>query len=218
MGWAGVWEGAVVYLLASRSAGKLAELRALLAQAGIEVTDLDVLGVPELSWEDNVESYDTFEENALAKARHFHALTGFPTFADDSGLVVAGLGGRPGVRSKRWSGRPDLSGEALDAANSGMLLSELARAGVRIPAAAAYVCAAAFVGAGHEWVSLGRTCGRIVLPPRGEGGFGYDPYFESADLGLTFAEAGADAKLRVSHRGRAFRALLSSVALPWEGH
>lgn len=208
----------MVYLLASRSAGKLQELRALLAQAGIAVTDLDALGVPELSGEDEVESYATFEENALAKARHFHALTGFPTFADDSGLVVAGLGGRPGVRSKRWSGRPDLSGEALDAANSAMLLSELVRAGVSVPAAAEYVCAAAFVGDEWETVRMGRTAGCIICPPRGEGGFGYDPYFESAELGVTFAEARADSKLRVSHRGRAFRALLSSVALSREGH
>ena len=93
-------------LLATRSAGKLAELRPLFATAGWAVRDLAEAGLPELPEEDALEAYGTFEENARAKARYFHARSGGrPVVAEDSGLEVAALGGAPGVRSKRWSGR-----------------------------------------------------------------------------------------------------------------
>lgn len=201
-----------MHLLATRSAGKRRELHALFAGAGVLVTDLDELAVPELPEEAALESADTFEDNALAKARYFHGLTGLPTFADDSGLVVPVLHGRPGVRSKRWSGRTDLSGEALDAANNAMLLDALRCTGAEPPVQAAFVCAAAFVGDRRALVRRGDAAGRIVVPPRGAGGFGYDAYFESDVLGQTFAEASAEAKRLVGHRGRAFAALLASVA------
>src|SRR5690242_17994332 len=97
-------------LLATRSAGKLRELRPLFAAGGIGVVDLNDAGIAESGAEDGLEIYSTFEENALAKARYFAALSGRPTLADDSGLAVEALGGRPGVMSKRWSGRVDLSG------------------------------------------------------------------------------------------------------------
>src|SRR5262249_31977721 len=98
-----------VALVATRSVGKLRELRPLFASHGIAVVDLAEAGIPESADEDPLEAFATFEENALAKARYFFERTGQPTFADDSGLEVSALGGAPGVLSKRWSGRTDLS-------------------------------------------------------------------------------------------------------------
>ena len=195
-------------LLATRSAGKLRELRPLFADAGIEIVDLVAAGIPESPDEDALEAFETFEENALAKARHFHQLSGLPTVADDSGLSVSALGGRPGVQSKRWSGRPDLGGQALDDANNALLLRELAGGTDR---GARYVCVAAYVDGEREIVRRGEAAGSIVERPVGSGGFGYDPYFLSADLGRTFGEATREEKERVSHRGRAFRALVAAL-------
>lgn len=202
-----------MYVLATRSAGKLRELRMLFARYEMDVTDLVTLGVPETPDEDGIESYDTFEENALAKAAHFHAVTGLAAFADDSGLVVPVLGGAPGVRSRRWGARPGVEGSALDSANNARLLAELRRARAELPAAAEYVCAAAFVSEGRSVVRVGRTAGVIVAEGRGRGGFGYDPYFESAELGVTFGEAPPGAKLSVSHRRRAFEELLDALGV-----
>ena len=196
-------------LLATRSAGKLRELRPMFAAAGYDVVDLVSAGIPEAAEEDDLEVGSTFEENALAKARHFHRLTGLPTVADDSGIEVAALGGAPGVRSKRWSERPDLEGQALDDENNRLLLERLAAASDR---RARYVCAAAWCDADSEFVERGETAGRILAQPRGAGGFGYDPYFESAELGRTFAEVSREEKERVSHRGRAVAKLLRLVS------
>ena len=192
-------------LLATRSAGKIRELRALFAEAGFDVVHLSAAGIPESPDEDALETADTFEENALLKARHFHRLSGIPTVADDSGLEVASLGGEPGVRSKRWSERPDLSGQALDDANNALLLERLATHPDR---SARYVCAAAYCGDRGEFVVRGETFGVITRAPRGTGGFGYDPYFESLELGTTFGAVSMEEKARVSHRARAFGKLL----------
>jgi len=205
-----------VYLLATRNPGKLRELRALFARSALDVTDLATVGVPDTPDEERIESYGTFEENALAKAQHFHSVTGLATFADDSGLSVPALGGAPGVRSRRWAERPDLEGAQLDAANNAKLLTELRRAGVPVPTAAEFVCAAAFVDDSRALVRVGRAAGHVVVPPRGMGGFGYDPYFESAELGATYGEAAPGAKLSVSHRARAFAALIAALATPTE--
>lgn len=192
-------------LIATRSAGKLAELRALFASTAYQVVDLSHVGIPRAPNEDAIEAFESFEANALAKARHFYALSGIPTLADDSGLEVEALGGRPGVRSKRYSGRADLSGQALDDANNALLLTELAPFANR---RARYVCAAAFVDDDREVVVRGETSGEITSAPRGGGGFGYDPYFFSSELQRTFAEVSRDEKASVSHRARAFRELL----------
>src|ERR1700748_2305810 len=112
-------------LLATRSAGKIRELRPLLLARGVGVISLDDAGIEESDAEDALEVYATFEENALAKARYFARLSGRPTLADDSGLAVDALDGRPGVLSKRWSGRIDLSGQALDDENNRLLLEAL---------------------------------------------------------------------------------------------
>ena len=196
-------------LLGTRSAGKLREMRPLLEAAGLEVTDPGAVGIAETAREEQLEVFDTFEENALAKARYFAERTGLPTIADDSGLEVFALGGRPGVRSKRFSGRSDLHGRALDDANNTLLQAELAPHADR---RARFVCAVALVSPdGQEMVRRGETAGRITHASRGGGGFGYDPYFESAELGKTFAEASIEEKERISHRGRALRALLEAM-------
>jgi XTP/dITP diphosphohydrolase len=194
-------------LLATRSAGKIRELRPLFARAGFEILDLAAAGIVETPEEDALETADTFEENALLKARHFHRVSGMPTVADDSGIEVTALRGAPGVRSKRWSERPDLAGQALDDANNALLLSRLAGEQDR---SARYVCAAAFCG-DAEFVLRGEAAGRITREARGSGGFGYDPYFESLELGRTFGEVSTEEKARVSHRARAFGKLLARL-------
>ena len=195
-------------LVATRSAGKVRELRQLFARAGLSIVDLGEAGVPEIAAEDNLETGETFEENALAKAHYFARRTGRAVVADDSGLEVAALGGRPGVRSKRWSDRPELSGLALDATNNARLLEELRGITSR---EARYVCVAAFVEGAVAFTCRGTTSGLILEGPRGTGGFGYDPYFLSDELGKTFGEATLEEKERVSHRGRAFRALVAEM-------
>jgi XTP/dITP diphosphohydrolase len=196
-------------LLASRSEGKLRELRPLFSDAGYVVVDLAAAGIAERPDEEELEGRESFEENALAKARHFHRLSGgMPTVADDSGLEVAALGGAPGVRSKRWSGRRELSGQSLDDANNALLLQRLRDATDRT---ARYVCVAAYVDGAREMSRRGETSGRILEGPRGSGGFGYDPLFLSDELGATFGESTREAKERVSHRGRAMRALIAAL-------
>ncbi len=198
-------------LLATRSAGKLAELRPLFAAAGWTVRDLADAGIAERPEEDAVEAFDTFEDNARAKAHYFHARSGgLAVVAEDSGLEVDALGGAPGVRSKRWSGRPDLAGVALDEANNVLLLERLRGAADR---GARYVCAAVYWDGVREVVAHGETAGRIAERRHGgAGGFGYDPYFVSEELGRAFSEVTREEKSRVSHRGRAFAELLRALA------
>lgn len=194
-------------LVASRNPGKLRELRPMFDAIGLTVVDLETAGVPETPDEEAIEAFDTFEANALAKARHFHrASGGLPTVADDSGLEVVALDGAPGVRSKRYAPAPD--GGTQTAANNARLLAALEGARDR---RARFVCAVALVDGERELVVRGETLGRIGEAPRGGGGFGYDPLFLSDDLGVTLAEAPAEDKARVGHRGRAFAALVAAL-------
>jgi len=203
-----------VVLLATRSEGKLRELRPVFGAAGIATTDLDLAGVREVADEDSLEAFATFEENALAKARYFYARTGLATVADDSGICVVALNGEPGVFSKRWSARPDLSGQSLDDENNRLLLERLRGVADR---RAFYVCAAAYVDGNREVVCRGDVQGWIVDEPSGENGFGYDPHFFVDELQRTFGEASVADKERVSHRGRAFGALVAQLADPGAG-
>ncbi len=196
------------YLLATRSAGKLRELEPLFSAAGIDVITLERAGIRESPDEAAIEIFSTFEENAFAKARYFRDLTGLATVADDSGLEVHALGGDPGVRSKRWSGREDLTGIALDEANNAELLRALAGIPNR---RARYVCVAALAMSAGEVARRGEVEGEILEEPRGDGGFGYDPLFFATELGKTFGEASLVEKERVSHRGRAFHALVRAM-------
>jgi len=203
-------------LIATRNAGKLRELRGLLDHEfvlyGTQLIDLQEAGVIETPEEDAIEAFETFEENAKAKSEYFFRLTGYPTFADDSGLSIAAFAGTPGVRTKRWSGRTDLSGHELDTANNDKLVAEL----LALPdgtamSPAEYVCAAAFTDAGGTVVEMGRTAGHVSTVPVGTDGFGYDPFFYSDDLKMHFGEADMLAKSVISHRGRAFTALLRTL-------
>jgi XTP/dITP diphosphohydrolase len=205
-----------VYLLATRSAGKLRELREIFAELGLEITDVSSLGIPENAAEEQLECYETFEENALAKVRYFFEISGgLPTFGDDSGMCVDVLGGAPGVYSKRWSAREDLDREALDTANNAKLVARMAAARrnneTGFTDSARYVCVAAFRDAAGEEMRRGEIEGRVLEKPKGSAGFGYDPYFYAPDLGGTFAESSVQNTARNSHRGRAFRALLSAL-------
>jgi len=200
---------ATALLVATRSEGKLREIRPIFASAGLTLVSLDDLEIEESEEEADLEPHATFEENALSKARYFYEVSGgIPTVADDSGLEVAALGGQPGVRSKRWSGRHDLKGADLDAENNRTLLTSLD--GIA-DTSARYVCVAAYVAVGLELTALGETSGSIVRAARGSGGFGYDPYFLSPELGRTFGESTQSEKERVSHRGRAFRELVARI-------
>lgn len=168
--------------------------------------DLAEAGVPESPHESAIEAFDTFEENARAKARHFFARCGgLDVVADDSGLVVEALRGEPGIHSKRWSGRADLEGHELDTANNDLLAARMRGQADR---RARFVCAAAWRGAGGEAVARGEVPGRILAEPSGAHGFGYDPYFFADELGMTLADATIAQKRAVSHRGRAFDALM----------
>jgi XTP/dITP diphosphohydrolase len=192
-------------LLATRNAGKLAELRRLLESAvpGVEVVGLkDVDDYPEAP-----ETGATFAQNALLKAREAVRYTGLPAVADDSGLTVDALNGMPGVLSARWSGR-----HGDDDANTALLLGQLAD----VPderRGAAFVCAAALVTPdGTERVLERQWRGTVVREKRGSNGFGYDPVFVPEGLSLTSAELEPAEKDARSHRGQAFDALVPVIA------
>jgi len=200
-------------LVATRSAHKLNEIQAILAQAGldaIELVTLDQIGIAPSDAEDDLEPWETFEENARSKAQYFHRLSGLPVLADDSGLVVDALGGAPGVRSKRFA-PGSLTGELRDQANNAHLLKQLER----VPdeeRTARYVCVVSWVAAeGASKEVRGEVEGRIVREPQGTNGFGYDPHFHVQELGRTFGLASAQEKHALSHRGRAFRAILPEL-------
>jgi XTP/dITP diphosphohydrolase len=204
------------FLLATRSDGKLRELQQIFSDFDLDVVDVASLGIPESPVEDGLECYDTFEENALAKARYFFELSGgLPTFGDDSGMCVDALGGEPGIYSKRWSGRKDLVGKALDDANNAKLVARMQGALRDDPAdytdAGRYISVAAYKDSAGEVIRRGEIEGRVLLSPRGSGGFGYDAYFEAPEMGGTFAESSIENTAALSHRARAFRALLSAL-------
>lgn len=197
-------------MLATRNDGKLKELRPIFTEAGFEVSDLAAAGCAEASVEESaLECFATFAENALAKARYFHSVTGNRAcVADDSGLEIDALGGRPGVRSRRWANGGGGEAADVDAANNQQLVRALTGVTSR---GARFACAAAYVDGVRELVALGVLDGVITHGPRGSNGFGYDAYFLAAPLGKTLAEATLAEKQAVSHRGRAFRALVQRI-------
>jgi len=190
--------GALVPLvLATHNAHKVTELRRILG-AQLDGIDLVAYEGPE-----PVEDGDTFEANALIKARAASAHTGFAAIADDSGIAVATLGGAPGIHSARYAGTRD------DADNVRLLVTNLHGADDR---SAEFLCAAALVlPDGREAVELGRWAGTVLFEPVGGGGFGYDPVFMPAGFSVSAAELHPDEKNAISHRGRAFDALMPIV-------
>lgn len=190
-------------VLATGNAGKLREIRAILAGHGLEVIPQSELGITPPP-----EDGDSFAANALIKARHAAAISGLPALADDSGIEVDALGGRPGLYSARYAGEP-----ANDRANNAKLQAELAG----VPAAgrgARYRCAMAFVRDAADPAPIVAEAsweGSIGFAPRGEGGFGYDPYFIVARDARTVAEMPEAEKNLASHRGQALMALAAAM-------
>lgn len=194
-------------LAATRSAGKQREFRRVLEPAGVDLVFPDDVGLYPKQAEAMLELGESFEANARRKAEYFVRLSGLPTVADDSGLEVLSLGGAPGVRSRRWAGASGSDAE-VDAANNAELVRRLAGAtGTR--RGARYRCFLVYLPAqgAIPHVFEGSCAGRILEEPKGDGGFGYDPYFLSDELGKTFGEASPAEKDAVSHRGRALRDL-----------
>ncbi|WP_029897260.1 XTP/dITP diphosphatase [Desulfohalovibrio reitneri] len=194
-------------VLATRNKGKISELRDLLSGSRIEVLSLDDFpGAPEVA-----EDGETFEENALKKAREMSAYTGLAAVADDSGLEVDALGGAPGVHSARYAGE-----QGDDEANNAKLLRELSGVPEQ-ERAARFVCVmAAAAPNGAEALARGEWEGRIAFQPQGEGGFGYDPLFIDPELGKASAELAPGEKNARSHRGRALNLLLETWADFWK--
>jgi len=197
--------GTLRLVLATQNAHKVVELRRILAAAGIPV---DLTGLEEFPGAPDVaETGLTFADNALLKARAIARFTGLPSVADDSGLCVDVLNGMPGIFSARWSGR-----HGADAANLALVLAQLSD--IDGPYRGAHFACAAAVALpdGPERVAEGRLDGRLTTSPRGTGGFGYDPIFLPDGAGQTTAEMTPEAKDAISHRGRAFRALVPLIA------
>lgn len=190
-------------VLASSNTGKLRELGSLLAPLDFQLVSQASLGL-----ETPPETGQTFAENALLKARHVAAATGLPALADDSGIEVDALGGRPGIYSARYAGE-----RASDADNLRKLLAELRD----VPPAlrtARYQCVIAFVRAADDSqpiLAAGSWEGTLIGAPRGLGGFGYDPIFVPHGLTRTAAELDPEEKNSLSHRGQALRALVEQL-------
>ena len=190
-------------VLATANPGKQREFATLLAPRGFELLLQSDLGIAAAE-----ETGNSFEDNALLKARHAAAVSGLPALADDSGLEVDALGGRPGVWSARFAGPG-----ANDEANNARLIAELAD----VPEAqrtARYRCVLALMRSAtdtHPILAQGGWEGRIGFEPVGAGGFGYDPYFIPTGLNCTAAELSAVRKNALSHRGAALRDLIARL-------
>lgn len=205
-------------VLATRNAGKLAELRQILAPLVPGLAPGAIISAAELNTPEPIENGLSFAENSLIKARALARATGLPAVADDSGLCVDVLGGAPGIFSARWAGR-----HGDDEANLRLLLDQISA--VADPhRTARFTCAAVLVvpgiggEAGREEIIERSMEGRLITEPVGEGGFGYDPIFVPAGedgpgaAGRTSAQLTPAEKNAISHRGRAFRALAPILA------
>jgi len=190
-------------VLATRNAGKLAELRRMVSVMA-EARQIQILGLSDVAaYPEPAETERTFEGNALIKARASVAATGLPALADDSGLAVDVLNQMPGVRSARWAGPG-----ASDEENNALLLRQLADVPVA-ERSARFVCAMALVlPNGTEHVRLGEMRGRLAVSPAGHNGFGYDPLFVAEGNTMTNGELEPSVKDAISHRGRAMREIL----------
>ncbi len=192
-------------VLATRNQHKIVELRRILQSAGLAIDLIGTEEFPELP--EVAETGTTFAANALVKARDVASRTGLVAIADDSGLSVDALNGMPGILSARWAGR-----HGDDNANLTLLLAQLADVPAQRRSAAFHCAAAVATPDGDERVVEGLLEGSIVEQPRGENGFGYDPIFTPNGYVLTTAQLTPDEKDAISHRGKAFRALVPVLA------
>jgi XTP/dITP diphosphohydrolase len=191
------------YVLATTNRGKIREIRGLLEDVPIDLVGLDAVRAIEPPQETGT----TFSENARLKARYYAAATGLPAIADDSGLEIDALGGRPGVESARYGGA-----QATYPERFALIYDHLRRAGLDT-SPARFVCVVALAdGDRITFEARGTVEGRIAPAPAGTGGFGYDPIFFFPPLGKTLAEATQADKDAVSHRGEAFRQLRAFLA------
>jgi XTP/dITP diphosphohydrolase len=200
-------------VLATRSTHKIREIRGILEVVpDLRVLDLTDAGVRYDAAEEDLEPYDTFEENAASKASYFQRITGLLTVADDSGIEIDLLDGAPGVRSKRFAPDQDLADLARDQANNEHLLTLLGDAPLA-QRTGRYVCVAVLDRGDPDDVTVvrGEARGLILSAPHGSGGFGYDPLFLDEELAKTFAEIAPEEKNARSHRGKAFRALAARL-------
>ena len=190
-------------VIASNNAGKLREIARILEPLGLDARPQGDYGVPECP-----EPHVTFVENCIAKARHASAHTGLPALADDSGICVDALNGAPGVYSARYAGEPK-----SDERNNQKLIEALQGQSNR---KAHYYCVMVYVRYPDDpqpLIAEGRWHGEIIDTPRGDGGFGYDPYFLVPQFGKTGAELDMDTKNGLSHRGQALRELSAKLQI-----
>lgn len=191
-------------ILATRNAGKITELHAILADAGLTHELVGADAYPEIP--DVKETGVTFAENALLKAHALAQATGLPAVADDSGLCVDVLNGAPGIFSARWSGT-----HGNDRANLDLLLAQLSDIDDAHRGAHFFCAAALALPDGRERVVEGRMPGTLRHTPTGTNGFGYDPILQPEGYEVTCAELSPEEKNAISHRGKAFRALVPVV-------
>jgi XTP/dITP diphosphohydrolase len=188
-------------VIASHNPGKLREISAILAPLGLEALPQSAFNIPEAE-----EPHCTFIENCLAKARHASLHAGLPALADDSGICVDALNGAPGVHSARFAGEPK-----SDARNNEKLVALLQNHANR---KAHYYCVMVLVRHAEDpqpIIAEGSWHGEIIDAPRGDGGFGYDPYFLVPELGQTGAEIPMALKNQISHRGQALAQLVEKL-------
>lgn len=191
-------------LVATKNHGKMVEIRSILGIDNFELIPSDMIR----SYPDIPETGTTFEENAIIKARESFKLTGIPAMADDSGLAVDCLGGRPGVFSARYAGE-----DAADDDNTRKVLHEIMK--FSPPYTARYVCVMAFYD-GNELITTQGECeGEIITEPRGSNGFGYDPVFVPAGYTETMAELDPGIKNKLSHRYKAIEKMKEALE-PWK--
>jgi XTP/dITP diphosphohydrolase len=203
-------------VLASNNAKKLSELKTMLGGLAVELVPQGSLGIAEAE-----EPHHSFIENALAKARHAAQASGGAALADDSGLCVDALGGAPGVISAHYAGEVPAAGErearrrVQDAANNTRLLKDLHGAASRRGFFLSTLVAVRHAQDPQPLVAVGRWPGEILMAPRGEQGFGYDPLMFIPELQMTVAEMDAELKNRHSHRARAMAQLLQQLHEVW---
>ncbi len=192
-------------VMASRNEHKIDEIRRILDAAGLNLELVGIKEFPDLP--DVDETGSTFAANALLKAREICAFTGLPAIADDSGLCVDALNGMPGIFSARWAGS-----HGDDRANLELLLAQISHIDPERRTAAFHCAAAIALPNGDEQVVEGIMTGRVIDAPRGANGFGYDPIFIADGYQITTAQMDSADKDAISHRGRAFAALVPVVS------
>ena len=192
-------------LLATRNKGKIEEFRRILE--AIAPGEIELLGLDKFSdLHDVVEDGETFQENALKKAREMSLATGLPAIADDSGLCVDALNGDPGIFSARWAGS-----HGDDEANTAKVLNQLRDVPDERRSAHFTCVAALYLPDGRTHCEEGRFQGKILFSPVGENGFGYDPIFQPEGLSISSAQMSSEEKDAMSHRGKALRAIAPHV-------